>query len=226
MDEVLAFDLFGTLVDTGSVTAALARALPGTSAVDAPRLAAAWRAKQLEYTFRLTLMEQYEDFDWVTARALEFALAAEAITLGPHEQAELAAGYWQLRAFADVADGLARLAATGRELVVLSNGSPAMLAAYAARPEFAGRFTRWISVEDVRAYKPARRPYEHAAQLLGRPIGALRLISSNPFDVIGAKSAGLATAWVNRGAGVFDPIGAPPDVTLAGLTELAAVLGG
>jgi 2-haloacid dehalogenase len=226
MDEVLAFDLFGTLVDTASVAAALARALAGASALDAPRLAAAWRAKQLEYTFRLTLMEQYQDFDWVTARALEFALAAESRTLGPDERAELAAGYWHLSTFPDVADGLARLAGTGRELVVLSNGSPAMLAAYADRPEFAGRFTRWISVEDVRAYKPARRPYEYAAHLLGRPIGALRLISSNPFDVIGAKSAGLATAWIDRGTGVFDPIGAPPDMTVAGLTELAAVLGG
>ena len=138
----------------------------------------------------------------------------------------MAAGYWHLSAFPEVAEGLAQLAATGRELVVLSNGSPAMLAAYADRPEFAGRFTRWISVEDVRAYKPARRPYEHAAQLLGRPMGSLRLISSNPFDVIGAKTAGLATAWIDRGSGGFDPIGARPDVTVAGLTELAAVLGG
>jgi len=222
-EEVLVFDLFGTLIDTSAVTAALAASMPGA---DAARLAAAWRAKQLEYTFRLTVMEQYQDFDWVTARALEFALSAESRILEPQELARLSGGYRYLDVFDDVAPGLARLAATGRELVVLSNGSPAMLAGYAARPELAPWFTRWISVEDVRAYKPSKRVYEHAAHLVMRPPEALRLISSNPFDLIGAKSAGMATAWINRSLGVFDPIGPAPDVTVTNLTALADIVGG
>lgn len=51
------------------------------------------------------------------------------------------------------------------------------------------------------------------------------LISSNPFDVIGAKVAGLQAVWIRRSASsVFDPWGVEPTITVANLTELYDVL--
>jgi 2-haloacid dehalogenase len=49
----------------------------------------------------------------------------------------------------------------------------------------------------------------------------VRLISSNPFDVIGAAAAGMQVAWINRSGGVFDTLGTPPPLTVRTLTELA-----
>jgi 2-haloacid dehalogenase len=69
---VLAFDLYGTLVDPISIAGELVQLLGDAGGREAASL---WRTKQLEYSFRLTAMGRYEDFRWVTARALDFTLA-------------------------------------------------------------------------------------------------------------------------------------------------------
>ena len=71
--EVLAFDLYGTLVDPIAIASELGRVLGDSDGREAARL---WRLKELEYSFRLTAMGCYEDFRWVTSRALDFTLAA------------------------------------------------------------------------------------------------------------------------------------------------------
>lgn len=51
------------------------------------------------------------------------------------------------------------------------------------------------------------------------------MISSNPFDVIGARSAGLQAVWVRRTAeAIYDPWGIEPSATVSTLSELAGVL--
>ena len=66
--------------------------------------------------------------------------------------------------------------------------------------------------------------YQRAADL--DDPGAAWLISSNPFDVIGAVSAGMHAAWVKRTeAAVFDPWGIEPTITVANLGELDRELG-
>lgn len=57
--EGLAFDMQGTLVDPFGIRRQLERYLSD----EAPHVAEVWRRKQLEYTFLLTLMERYEDFE-------------------------------------------------------------------------------------------------------------------------------------------------------------------
>ena len=69
--KVLAFDLYGTLVDPIAISGELDQMAGGSGGREVARL---WRLKQLEYSFRLTAMGQYEDFRWVTSRALDFAL--------------------------------------------------------------------------------------------------------------------------------------------------------
>lgn len=86
--EVLAFDLYGTLVDPIRITTALEQVAPG----DSDRLAALWRSTQLEYTFRLTAMGAYEDFECVTRKALDQALALVGRELGQVEREMLMAG--------------------------------------------------------------------------------------------------------------------------------------
>jgi 2-haloacid dehalogenase len=52
----------------------------------------------------------------------------------------------------------------------------------------------------------------------------VRLVSSNPFDDIGAEAAGMRAAWVDRSGGLFDTLGPPPEVIVGTLTELADAL--
>ena len=221
-DEVLAFDLYGTLVDPIAISRELGRVL-GTDGGDA---ATRWRSKQLEYSFRLAAMGQYEDFGQVTARALAFTFASLEASVPAAQAARLVELYDHLDPFPDTVPALTALAGHGARLAVLSNGTPAMIGNCLANSGLEHFFSAQISADEVRTFKPAPLVYRHAAQRLGVPPGAIRLVTSNAFDCVGASAAGLRTAWVNRTAVPFDTIGAPPELSVTSLAGLPAALAG
>ena len=218
--EALAFDMYGTLVDPIRIWKRLEQYIPQ----EAQRVAEIWRQKQLEFTFRLTAMERYEDFEEVTRKALDYALAAAGRTLDATQKAALMTQYNDLERFADVESGLQRLKEAGHTMVIFSNGSPPMLTAIMNAANLHPYFQGFVSVDEVKVYKPSPKVYRHVASRLGRPIGEVRLISSNPFDVIGAESAGMQAAWVNRSGGLFDTLAALPTMVVGTLIELADIL--
>ena len=69
---------------------------------DAVRVVEVWRQKQLEFTFRLTTMERYEDFEQVTRKALDYALALVGQQLNADQKNVLMAQYNDLERFPDV----------------------------------------------------------------------------------------------------------------------------
>ena len=219
--EVLAFDLYGTLVDPIAIAAELDGLLGGSGGRET---AQAWRAKQLEYSFRLTAMGSYEDFRWVTARALDYALASSGARLPEEAARQLIERYDSLQPFPDAVPALRLLAAVGHELAVLSNGSPAMIKNCLENSGLSDYFGQQISVDEVRVFKPSPVVYRHAAERLGRPLDEIRLVSCNAFDCVGASAAGMRTAWVNRSGAPFDTIGQPPDLTVPALDRLPATL--
>jgi 2-haloacid dehalogenase len=218
--EALAFDMYGTLVDPIGISKQLERHLPE----QAQRLSEVWRQKQLEYTFHLAAMERYEDFEQVTRKALDYALAVVGRELRAEQKDDLIAQYNDLERFADVEPGLKRLKEAGHAMIVFSNGAPHMLEALMDAAELHPYFQSFISVDEVKTYKPSPETYRHAARRLGRPIGEVRLVSSNPFDDIGAEAAGMRAAWVDRSGGLFDTLGSPPEIVVGTLTELADAL--
>jgi 2-haloacid dehalogenase len=219
--EALAFDMYGTLVDPIGITKELERYLPE----EASHVSMAWRQKQLEYTFRLTAMGRYEDFERVTRKALDYALVTAGRELGSEQKETLMEQYNALKQFADVEPGLQRLKEAGYEMVVFSNGTPRMLEALLDAAQLRPYFQGSISVDEVGVYKPSPETYRHVARRLGRSIGEVRLVSSNPFDAVGAEAAGMRAAWVDRSGGPFDTLGSPPEIVVGTLTELADALG-
>lgn len=215
--EALAFDMYGTLVNPIRIWKQLEQYLAG----DARRIAELWREKQLEFTFRLTAMERYEDFEQITRKALDYALVVLGQSLEANQKHALMAQYNDLERFPDVDAGLQRLRAAGHSMVVFSNGSPAMLTAIMQAAGLDPYFQGFVSVDEVQVYKPSPKVYRHVAARLGRSISEVRLISSNPFDVIGARAAGMQVAWVDRSGGLFDTLDEPPDMVVGTLVELA-----
>jgi 2-haloacid dehalogenase len=222
-NEVLAFDLYGTLVDPIAIAAELGQLLGDADGREAAGL---WRSKQLEYSFRLTAMSMYEDFRWVTARALDFALASIGARLPDGQPERLIELYDHLPPFPDAAPALGALAGHGYELAVFSNGTPAMIGNCLDNSGLGEFFGQLISVDEVRAFKPSPVVYRHAAKRLSVPARQVRLVTSNAFDCVGAGAAGMRTAWVNRSAVPYDMIGAQPDRTVPALDRLPAALAG
>lgn len=218
--RALALDMYGTLVDPIRVW----RHLESLVGEHAQPVAALWRQKQLEYSFRLAAMERYEDFETLTGKALDYALAAHGCQVAPVDRARLLAQYDNLERFPDVEPGLRRLRRLGLAATVFSNGTPRMLTAILRASGLDALVDGFVSVDEVSTYKPSPRAYHHAARRLGRPIGDVLLVSSNPFDVVGARAAGMQAAWVSRSGGLFDTLAPPPPLVVATLVELAEAM--
>jgi 2-haloacid dehalogenase len=181
-----------------------------------------WRTKQLEYTWTLTLAGRYEDFWTLTERALDFALARFP-SVDRVLKPKLMDAYRTLDAFADAATILRALKARGHRTAILSNGSPAMLAAAVDAAGLGGDLDAVLSVDAVRMYKPRPEVYRLVTAHFGVAPADVTFVSSNRWDVMGATAFGFRAAWINR-AGVPDEYAdlAPVRVLsgLGGLTEL------
>lgn len=241
MIKALVFDAYGTLFDVMSVARETEAAFPGRGEV----VTQIWRLKQLEYSWLRSLMERYADFRAVTAEALVYALETLGLPREEDVAMRLLEAYDRLDPYPEAADALAAL--SGYRLAILSNGSPAMLDALVRNGGLAGRFEAVLSVDAKRVYKPAPAAYALVEERLGVRPDEVLFVSSNGFDVGGAKSFGFQVARIDRlgnrafqtEIGASDPIGpatlykalrARPerlghlaDVTISSLSELADI---
>lgn len=217
--RAIAFDAYGTLFDVHSVIALCNRLFPDQGA----ELSRLWRAKQLEYTWLRSLMGRYEDFWVVTESALVFACRSLGLACPAETRRVLMESYLHLDTFPEVKSALGKLAQY--KLAILSNGVPKMLAAAVESAGLKGIFAEVISADEVEVYKPSPRVYGQISQHLGVPKSAIAFVSSNFWDIAGAKSYGFWTCWVNRCNLPEDELGVKPDLTVQTLDRLSGILG-
>ena len=213
--RAVVFDAYGTLFDFASA----AGRLRGELGEACDPLTALWRDKQLQYTWLRAAQGRHADFHQVTGEALDFCLAALALDR-PGLRDRLMALYDALAPYPEVAETLRRLAASGLRLAILSNGTPAMLAAAVKAAGFGAAFEAVISVEEVGVYKPAPAVYRHAADRLGVAAGEIAFVSGNAWDIHAASAFGFRTLWCNRSGGPDDRLPGAPDRTMRSLREL------
>jgi 2-haloacid dehalogenase len=218
----LAFDVYGTLINTHGVLSAL-EVLVGDQAIT---FSNTWRDKQLEYSFRKGLMQNYETFAVCTRQALDYTCSYYGKNLSEEQKKELLSIYRILPAFDDVKEGLTRLKTAGFRLFAFSNGVAEALEVLLNNAGIRDLFLGVVSVDDIKSFKPNPGVYSHFLRQSKSTGGSAWLISSNPFDVIGALSAGMKSAWVRRSPeSIFDPWGIEPTITVASLLEIKERLG-
>lgn len=218
---LVAFDMFGTLADTAGVTTELAAACGGRFAA----VARAWRARQLEYMFRVTAMGQFPPFADLTRWSLVAALTESGYSLPERRLDQLAGAYRRLRPYPEVRGALAAVRERGHTLVAFSVGHKSWLEELSA--SYSDLLTEMVSAEEAGVYKPHPGIYRHLLTRMNGEPETTVLVSSNPFDIIGAGALGLRTAWCRRQPSAhFDPWGSPPDYTITSLTGLADALPG
>jgi len=191
---VLAFDIFGTILDTSEIIQE-------------------FRTKQLEYTWLLTLMGKYMDFEEITKRALMHVLKSHH---EEHKFEEELRKWRNLKAYNDAIylKDISKLV----DIYALSNGSVNEVREHLNRNGLLSYFKGIFSAENVKEYKPSPKVYKYFMSSI-RDEDAY-LVSSNPFDVIGAKNAGMKAIYVNRRNLIVDPLDYEPDVTVRDFEEL------
>jgi 2-haloacid dehalogenase len=190
--KAVVFDAYGTLYDTHSVAAVTEAAFPGHGDL----ITQIWRIKQLEYSWLRSLMRQYEDFAVVTRDALAYTLRILGLTSDAATFDRIMDKYLSLDLYPDALAALSAM--KDRKLAILSNGSPSMLGPLVANSGLDRLLDATISVDAAKVFKPSPQAYALIETTLRIAPAEVLFVSSNPWDVCGAKSFGLTVAWIER----------------------------
>ena len=238
--KALVFDAYGTLYDVHSVYAKTEELCPGKGDL----ITQIWRLKQLEYTWLQTSLQEYRDFTFLTRASLEFALRGVGIEPSEGITKPLFEKYLDLDPYPEAKDALGKLKSRGScKLAILSNGSTAMLSSLVRNSGLDIYLDATISVDGARKFKPHPHCYALVEKVLGFKNDDVMFVSSNGFDVVGAKHFGFKVAWIRRGGGASVPagpvlpaqmyrllranaetLGYVQDYTVSALTELVGLL--
>jgi 2-haloacid dehalogenase len=190
--KVVVFDAYGTLYDVQSVAGAVSTAFQGHGAY----ITQVWRLKQLEYTWLRSLMGRYEDFRTVTRDSLDYTVGTLGLTADEALLDRIVDAYNTLALYPEAAEALGALKAY--RLAILSNGSPGMLDLLVRHSGLDRYLEAVISVDAAKAYKPDPRAYALVEQHLGCEPAEVLFVSSNGFDVAGARCFGFKVARIER----------------------------
>jgi 2-haloacid dehalogenase len=215
--SIYVFDAYGTLFDVHAAVRRHAAAL----GPDAAAFSALWRTKQLEYSWVRSLAGRYRDFWSLTEQSLDFAFAAFPSADRSLRPALLQA-YRRLDCYPEVPEVIRALKNQGKQLAILSNGSPDMLASAVSAAGLDGCFDALLSVDRVAVYKTDQRVYDLATTHFRVYPEAVSFQSSNRWDIAGASVYGLRTVWINRFAAPDEYSDIPPAAVLPSLEGLPA----
>ena len=228
--EIIAFDVFGTLVDwRTSITADLARV--GERAglrADWPAIADAWRSRYQPALNRVIAGElAFQPLDALHAMTLDEVVTEHGLErLSEDDRAELVRGWHRLAPWPDSVPGLTEL----RErfiLTPLSNGGIGLLTRLARAARLP--FDCVLSAELAGTYKPDPRVYQLVPRYFDVPADRVLMVACHPGDLDAARQAGLRAGYVPRPhewgqAATAPPPPASADVVAADLVDLAALI--
>ena len=193
--SVLAFDIFGTVVDWhGSLQREVEALLPG---VDGDAFALAWRAGYKPAMAKVMRGE----LGWTLIDDLHRMILDEILgdfglaQLDEAVRQQLNRAWHRLDPWGDAVAGLTRLK-TRFTLTTLSNGNIGLLTNMAKRAGLP-----WdciLSAEVFRAYKPDPATYLGVAKVFDLPPSQVMLVAAHHDDLAGARSCGLRTAYIER----------------------------
>jgi 2-haloacid dehalogenase len=215
MKPFYVFDAYGTLFDVNSPVAKHAERIGAQSG----RLSEIWRAKQLEYSWILSLSGVYRNFETITEDALDYALACLDIK-DKALRSDLLKAWQAPECYVDTAPSLARLKSAGAKLAILSNGTPSMLESAVTAAQIGHYFDTFLSVDRLERYKTDPECYRLATRYFGCNPSEISFQSSNRWDIAGAAVFGFHTVWVNRRGAPDEYRGFGPDRVIRDLSGL------
>jgi 2-haloacid dehalogenase len=224
--KVCMFDQYGTVVDMqGGLRSVAGEFLRGKGWTgDANAFVTWWRRTHFENSMIDALLGlEHTSYREIGQLSVRQVMQRAGIAHTEDEVRFLVGAIERLTCFPEVPAALERLHAKWK-LVVLSNGDPDMLEAAKAHHGIA--FDAVISVAEANAFKPHRATYEMAARKMGVAMEQVLFVANHEFDCVGAKAAGMRTAFIDRRRRPFARWPHQPDLIVSTMTDLADVLCG
>ncbi|MDL4843030.1 haloacid dehalogenase type II [Aquibacillus rhizosphaerae] len=212
--KTIIFDAYGTLYDVQSVTTTLDNFYPKKGA----EISKSWREKQIEYSLLRELMGNYLSFYEITKDALLYAIEKHGETVNKQQTKTLLEVYLHLKPYPEVKGVLSQL--NHQQLAIFSNGSHNMLDPLVKNTGMKNYFEQVISVDEIKHFKPTIAAYDYATKKLGIRKDEILFVSSNGWDISGAKNYGFHTAWINRKQLPIEKLNLTPDSIYTDLTGI------
>jgi 2-haloacid dehalogenase len=188
--KVLAFDVFGTVVDWHTSIAREAEAIiPG---IDGDAFANEWRkgyAPAMAATMAAGTFRLLDDLH------MEILIRIAPPGVSEEQLQQLNTAWHRLDPWPEAVEGLTRLK---RRFIVttLSNGGIGLLTHMAKRAGLPWDVI--LCAEVFQAYKPDHRVYRGAARVLGVEPNEVMMVAAHHTDLDAAQDAGLGTAYIER----------------------------
>jgi len=219
--KVCMFDQYGTVVDMqGGLTDMATPFLQKKGWKGSPNsFVTWWRRTHYENSMIDALLHrEHTPYREIGHRAVAHVIDRAGIDYTKDEVRYLVGEIEKLKPFPEVPPALDKLR-TKYKLVVLSNGDPDMLEA--AKQYHKVPFDKVISVAEANSFKPHVATYTKAAELCGVAPDQILFVANHAFDCIGAKSAGMRTAFIDRRSRPFGETPHQPDILVPTMKDLA-----
>jgi 2-haloacid dehalogenase len=222
--KVCMFDQYGTVVDMQGGLVAIATPFLKDKGWNgnANSFVTWWRRTHFENSMIDALLHrEHTPYREIGHRAVAFVMDRAGIPYTKDDVRYLVGEIEKLKPFPEVPAALDKLR-TKYRLVVLSNGDPDMLET--AKRYHKVPFDRVISVAEANSFKPHVATYTRAAELLGLKPEQILFVANHAFDCIGAKSAGMKTAFIDRRRRPFGQTPHQPDILVPSMKDLAEAI--
>ena len=219
--KVCMFDQYGTVVDMqGGLVAIATPFLKEKGWKGNPNsFVTWWRRTHFEDSMIDALLHrEHTPYREIGHRAVSHVMDRAKIRYTKDEVRYLVGEIEKLKPFPEVPEALAKLR-TRYKLVVLSNGDPDMLET--AKRYHKVPFDKVISVAEANSFKPHVATYTKAAEIVGLKPEQILFVANHAFDCIGAKSAGMKTAFIDRRSRPFGETPHQPDILVPTMQDLA-----
>jgi 2-haloacid dehalogenase len=222
--KVVMFDQYGTVVDMQKgLTEAFTPFLKEKGWNGNPGSLVTWyRRTHFENSMIDGLLhKEHTPYREIGFRALAYTLERAGIQHTDAEVSDLISNIEKLKCFPDVPAALAKLQ-TQYKIVVLSNGDPDMLET--AKQYHGVPFDNVISVAESNAFKPHVATYTKGAEIMGVRMDEVLFVANHAFDCLGAKSAGMHSAFIDRRQRPFGRTPHQPDIWVDDMQSLADIM--
>lgn len=222
--KVVMFDQYGTVVDMQAGLTEIATPFlkqkgwngnPGS-------FVTWWRRTHFENSMIDALLHKvHTSYREIGHAAVAHTMDRAGIDYTPEEVKYLVGCIERLKCFPDVPDALARLRRKYK-IAVLSNGDPDMLEA--AKKHHGIPFDEVISVAVANSFKPHVATYTKAAEIMKVRMDEVLFVANHAFDCIGAKAAGMRSAFIDRRKRPFGHTPYQPDIRVDDMSSLADLM--
>ncbi len=216
--KLLIFDVNGTMLNMDGIKTAI------NQAYQHPGAFTQWFSWLLQYSLVDTVTKTYHPFSKIAEAALQMTATSLKVNVDDAFMQDILKSMQQLPPYSDVLTGLDLLKNAGYKMVTLTNSASAAQEKQLEFAQLTAYFKETFSVDAVELYKPHPKTYQYVLDELNFDPQETMLIAAHGWDIAGAASAGLQTAFIAREGQALYPLAKKPEYVCANLQELAVQL--